>query len=246
MKIGVQLYTLRSLMEQDLWGTLEKLAKVGFKNVELAGLYGRTPQEWRSRLDTMGLTVSSSHTGLAEVEADAAAVAGMAKTLGFKYVICPWIGEDVYAGGWNAVGRRMDAAGRLLQDHDIQFGYHNHDFEMVKVDAKTGLEHLFAASSGVNVVAEIDCFWIQAGGGSPAEYIQNLSGRIPLAHFKDMGDDKKFTEVGKGILDWDDIIESCRAAGVEHAIIENDNPQIDPLESVTISREFMLSKGLAD
>lgn len=246
MKIGVQLYTLRSLMEQDLWGTLQKLAQAGFRNVELAGLYDKSAQEWAEKLSELGLKVSSSHTGLDAVEGDLSEVVELTKTLDYSLLVCPWVGADAYAGGWTALGRRLDLAGQKLADHGIQYGYHNHSFEMVKVGLQTGLEQLFSASSGANVVAEIDCYWIHHGNGDPAAYIQNLAGRIPLVHFKDMAPEGHFTEVGDGVLDWDDIIESCRIAGVEHAIIENDSPRIDPLESVCRSREFLLSRGLKD
>lgn len=246
MKIGVQLYTLRSLMEDDLWGTMAKLADAGFKNVELAGLYDKPVQEWAEKLGSLGLQVSSSHTGITEVEGDISPVIELTKTLGYSTLVCPWVPAEAYAGGWTALGKRLDLAGQKLAEHGIQYGYHNHSFEMVKVGLQTGLEQLFAASSGANVIAEVDTYWIHHGGGDPAAYIQNLSGRIPLVHFKDMSEEGHFTEVGAGVLDWDDIIDSCRIAGVEHAIIENDSPRIDPLESVCRSREFLLSKGLKD
>lgn len=246
MKIGVQLYTLRSLLEVDLWGTLERLSKAGFKNVELAGLYDKSPQEWAQKLSDLGLQVSSSHTGVTEVEENLDGVVEVAKALGYSYIVCPWVPAEAYAGGWTALGKRLDQAGLRLADHELQFGYHNHSFEMVKVGLQTGLEQLFSASSGANVIAEIDCYWIHHGNGDPAAYIQNLAGRIPLVHFKDMAPEGHFTEVGDGVLDWDDIIESCQMAGVQHAIIENDSPRIDPMESVLKSREFLLSKGLQD
>jgi sugar phosphate isomerase/epimerase len=246
MKIGVQLYTLRSLMEKDLWGTLTRLAEAGFKNVELAGLYGKSAEEWREQLAKMGLQAVSTHTGVDQVENDLGEVVQTAHTLGYKFVICPWVPEAAYASGWNVLGKRLDVAGAKLQEHELQFGYHNHSFEFAKVGDRTGLQTLFDNSSGVNVVAEIDAYWVQHGQASPAKYIQDLAGRIPLVHYKDMATEGHFTEVGSGILDWDDIIESSRASGVEYAVIENDDPKIDPLESVVKSRKFLLEKGLSD
>jgi sugar phosphate isomerase/epimerase len=246
MKIGVQLYTLRSLLENDLWGTLERLAAAGFKNVELAGTYGHEPEVWAEKLASFGLQASSAHIGLDQIEGDSAGVEKLAKTLGFSYVVVPFIGPDVYAAGWPSFGQRLNELGAKYSDADLQVGYHNHDFEMVKVTDRTGLQLIFDNSSGANVIAEIDTYWIQKGNGSPGEYITSLAGRVPLVHFKDMAAEGHFTEVGDGVMDFDDIIEACRAAGVEHAIIENDNPQIDPLESVIRSRKFLLEKGLTD
>ena len=69
-EIGVQLYTLRSLLSEDVDGTLALVAEIGYRTVEFAGLYGFTPREMRGKLDAAGLRAVSSHAGVNEIRGD--------------------------------------------------------------------------------------------------------------------------------------------------------------------------------
>src|SRR5436305_6279428 len=60
-RIGVQLYSVRDRMEKDFTGTLEGVAKIGFKEVEFAGYFNQSPQNVRALLDRLGLRAPSSH-----------------------------------------------------------------------------------------------------------------------------------------------------------------------------------------
>ena len=51
MKIGLQLYTIREPLGKDFWGTLDKVAAMGYRNVQLAGFLGRSPNELKAALD---------------------------------------------------------------------------------------------------------------------------------------------------------------------------------------------------
>ena len=246
MKIGVQLYTVRDVMEKDPWMGLEKLSQMGFRNVEMAGLHDKSAEEWAENLQRFGLEAISSHCMLADLENNLDGVINQAKLLGYRYVVCPWVAPEEYASGWPVLAARLNEIGMRLFDEDITFAYHNHDFEFAKVGADTGLDLIFKNTNSSYVVAELDVFWAQFAGFDPGPMIVSMAGRIPLVHFKDMDGDRKFTEVGAGILDWDEIIESAHAAGAEYAIIENDQPSIDSMESVAASREFLLRSGLTD
>jgi len=66
--IGLQLYTVGGLMDADAKGTLQKLAAIGYKNLESAsgskGLYyGYKPKEFASMIKDMGMTWRSEHVG---------------------------------------------------------------------------------------------------------------------------------------------------------------------------------------
>jgi sugar phosphate isomerase/epimerase len=65
---GLQLYTLGDLMITDAKGTLEKLAAIGYKEVESAGskkgnFYGYTPKEFSTMVKDAGLHWRSAHVG---------------------------------------------------------------------------------------------------------------------------------------------------------------------------------------
>ena len=59
--IGVQLYTLRSLLPRDFDGTLAAVREIGYREVEFAGYHGRTPKQVRASLERAGLSAPASH-----------------------------------------------------------------------------------------------------------------------------------------------------------------------------------------
>src|SRR6185437_377847 len=66
--IGLQLYTLGNLMTTDPHGTLQKLAAIGYQEVESAGsqkgnFYGFTPKEFSAMVKTAGMHWRSAHVG---------------------------------------------------------------------------------------------------------------------------------------------------------------------------------------
>jgi sugar phosphate isomerase/epimerase len=246
LKISVQLYTLRSLMADEPWSTLEKLVEAGMKTVE-GGATGDQAPEWARRLKEMGLEMPSAHVMLGDLEKNFDAAIDGLKQMGVKYVVLPYTPEEDYTPSWRPLVARIEEMGHRVGEHDMLLCYHNHDFELTKTEAgKPGLDMIIDGTSGANVAFEIDTYWVKKGGYEPAAYLQKLAGRLPLVHFKDMGEDGRFTEVGSGLLDWDDLIESSKVAGAIYAVIENDDPQMDPVESVLKSRAFLLEQGLTD
>ena len=84
----------------------------------------------------------------------------------------------------------------------------------------------------------MDTYWVQYGGGDPADFIKRLSGRMKVCHFKDYkiaGDKPTFAEIGTGNLNLDAIYNTCKRTGVKYIVIEQDVCEIDPRESMAIS-----------
>lgn len=250
MKISVQLYTLRDSFEKDLWGTFDNLAEIGFKNVELAGLYGLTAQELKDGLAQRGIKASGTHTGLGELENDLDHHVAIAHTFGIETLIVPWLNINDFPGGWTEVGNRLNAIAPKLAAHDLKIAYHNHDFEFApdnspEGQARPGYDVLWQTAKP-EVRAEVDVYWVQKAGHDPVAWLEKLGPRNVYTHFKDIDENGFFTQVGQGKINWDGVIDACKKQNVEYAVIENDQPQIDPVEAVRQSREFLLSKGLSD
>ena len=88
-RVGVQLYTLRSLMAQDLAGTLRAVAAIGYQEVEFAGYFQKTPAEIRAILDANGLTSPSAHSAdLQSIRNRFSQVLEAATVIGHTTVIC--------------------------------------------------------------------------------------------------------------------------------------------------------------
>lgn len=136
-----------------------------------------------------------------------------------------------------------DIAVTLKDQHDLQFVYHNHDFEFERFDGMTGMEILLTESDPA-VGFELDLYWVQAGGGSPAEWIRKVAGRMQVVHLKDMAIVNRkqiFAEIGEGNMNYKEIINVCRETGVEWFVVEQDVCRRDPFESLEISLRYLLN-----
>jgi sugar phosphate isomerase/epimerase len=136
-----------------------------------------------------------------------------------------------------------------LAKEGIDFSYHNHNHELMRYGKKTWLEMLYEQASPKMLKAEIDVYWIQAGGGDPAVWVRKCAGREPLLHLKDMtagpGRQQRFAEIGEGNMNWPTIIQAAKESGVKWYIVEQDECyERDPFESLAISYHNLQSMGL--
>jgi len=247
--VGLQLYTLREETKQDFIGTLKKVAALGYQAVEFAGYGGIEAKEMRKVLDDLGLQAISSHVGIDALNGELEQQIAYSQEIGASYIVCPWLpGEklkepqafDAYCATFRTAGEACNAAG-------LTFAYHNHAFEFEKVDGQYLLDKLYASVSSDLMKAELDLYWVQKGGLNPRDYLLSLKGRAPLVHVKDMTGDESgtFAEVGHGIIDFASIFNVAEEAGVRCYIVEQDQCQRSPLESVQMSIEHLKSIGIA-
>lgn len=241
MKIGLQLYTLRDALNQNPVETLARVAGMGYKYVETAGLGGLTAEAFRAELDKNGLTATSSHHGIDAFERDYDATVKEAKVLGIEWLVLPWVQEEVFRDQ-PAFGQRMGKVAERLAGDGLKLAYHNHAFEFEPVGSRPAFE-LMWEHSPKSVLAELDLYWCHYAHHDPVCWLDTLEGRVPLTHFKD-GKDGKFTPVGEGELDWEAIVPTARAAGVQYAIVELDESPRDPFDCVKASREFLSKMGV--
>lgn len=244
LPLAVQLYTVRDALAQDYRRTLERVKEIGYDNVELAGGFALSPSEIRSVLDDTGLTAISSHVPMADLKDDVDAAIDAAKTIGYNYVVIPWVGGDMVANGksdWIDAAEFMDETGAKLHEAGLQLCYHNHNHEFEQFDGEAIFDVLLQHAQPSNLAAEVDTYWVKYAGVDPVEVIRRYTGRCPLLHIKDMtaGDDPTFAEVGQGVMDWQPIFDAGHAAGAKWYIVEQDVCPGDPLESIRISIDFM-------
>jgi sugar phosphate isomerase/epimerase len=237
--IGIQLYTVRSLMEKDVEGTLAALAGIGYREVELAGLHGKTPTEMRALLDRHGLSAPSAHIPLEVMRGGWPRALDDAATLGNRYVVCPWIDQSERTlDGYKRIAALFNAAGRAARRAGIQLAYHNHDFEFAPLGGTTGYEVLLAESDRDLVRMEMDLFWITKGGRDPLAYFERFPGRFPLVHVKDMAANGAMVDVGAGRIDFPRVFAQAGRAGIRHYFVEHDEPA-SPLDSARASFAYL-------
>ena len=259
-RVGLQLYTVRDLMKKDFEGTIAKVAQIGYKELEFAGYFAKSPQEVRKILDGNKLTSPSEHVPYDTIEKKWPETLEAAHTIGQTFIVCPWIDvtQRKEGDGWKHAAEVFNRAGESAKKAGIQFAYHNHAFEFEPSDTLGGkmpYDFLLENTDPKLVKMEMDLCWITVGGQDPVKYFDRYPGRFPLVHVKDWttkgpggndyggatGASKKpghMTDVGQGEIDFKRIFAQSGKAGIQHYFVENDEPK-SAFEDIKISYDYL-------
>lgn len=248
--VGIQLYSVRDDMKTDVKGTVEKVGAMGYTFVETAGygegkFYQMEPADFKALVEANGMNFVSSHTGQDlpdstkwdETMAWWDTCIAAHKTAGVSYIVQPWMGKEGYASlaglkkycdYFNAVGEKCNAAG-------IRFGYHNHDAEFKDLEGQVIYDFMLQNTDPAKVMFQLDLYWITVGGKNPIDYFNAYPGRFELWHVKDKaelgGKDTK--------IDFKPIFENAEKSGMKKFIVEVEEYNFTPIESIQKSLEFL-------
>jgi sugar phosphate isomerase/epimerase len=251
--IGLQLYSVRKDLEKDVPGTLARVRSLGIREVESAGLAGMTAEGFRKALDDADLVCRGAHMGLDRIGDGIADALKEARTLGVRYLVCPFLpheGEFTREGALRAA-ETFNAAGRAAKAEGIQFGYHCHGYEFVASTEGTLFDTLRQNTDSELVTFEIDIFWAKAGGADPAALISSLSGRVPLLHVKDMKKGLTFERgtfkavadanvpAGEGQIDLPGVVRAGVQSGVKIYFVEDETGA--PWEKIPKTLQYLQS-----
>jgi sugar phosphate isomerase/epimerase len=226
--IGLQLYTVRDLLDKDFDGTLAKVAQIGYTNFEFAGYYNRTPEQIRATIDRLGVVSRSSHIGANLMRQDAGAQIRSAKIIGQEYITLPSypFARDGGIDAWKKGAAEFNQWGAMCRDAGIKLAYHNHAPEFAKVDGgPTGYDVLMRETDPALVDFEMDLYWTAFADQDPIALFAKYPGRFAMWHVKDLqvtGGTKGMTPVGLGTLDFKRYFEHAREAGLKHFFVEHD------------------------
>lgn len=251
--IALQLYSVRDDISKDYEGTLKKVGKMGFTHVEAANyndglFYGKTPAEFKSDIEKNGMNVLSSHTSKQLSEEELASkdfseslrwwdkCIDAHKAAGMTYIVAPWMEVpknlkdlQTYCEYYNEIGKRCKEKG-------ILFGYHNHAHEFQKVEGQVMYDYMIEHTDPEYVFYQMDVYWVVRGQQSPVDYFNKYNGRFKLLHIKDN------KELGQsGMVGFDAIFKNTDAAGTENLIVEVENYNFTPIESVQKSLDYLIS-----
>lgn len=256
--IGLQLYTLRNVLPKAPDATLEKVAALGYKEVEAIRDSLATVAPIARKL---GLAIPSCHFEAGVITGrwgnakpiTIEQVVDQYKAAGIRYVVMPWVdvadrgGADVF----RALADKMNKAAEVAKKAGLQFCYHHHAFEFAPVDGtKTGMDIFLERFDPKLVALEADMFWLKIAGQDPAAFLAKHNGRVLLLHVKDAAAGapvqfserlapQTFKEVGSGTMDIAGVLKAAQASGVQHFIVEQDQCPGDPLESVKKSIDYL-------
>ena len=244
-KIGLQLYSIKELTNQDFLGTLEKVSKIGYDGVEFAGYFNTPAKDLKKALDSFGLKAAGSHVGIDLIMENLDAVIDYSLEIGDPYIICPGLPEHLRnsADAWKKLADMFNKYGEKCKKNNIQFSYHNHAFEFEKFDGKFGLDILLENSDPDLVHLELDTFWVEYCGLRSVDFIEKYKERCSILHIKDMKslDQKVNTEIGKGIMDFNEITSLGKKYNVKWYTVEQEEFEIPQLQSIEESLKYLKS-----
>ena len=250
--LGAQLYTCRDFCKTigDVARTLKKVAEIGYTAIQISGFGPVDPKEVAKAVDDSGLTVAATHVGWDSFLNNLDALIAQHKLWKCSHPAIGGLpGEYYTADGLKRFLDEIPPVAEKLAAAGMDFSYHNHNHELRRINGTTWLAALYEQGDPAHVKAEIDTYWIQAGGGDPAAWVRQCAGREPLLHLKDMAmgpnREQRFAEIGEGNLNWPAILDAAEAGGVEYFLIEQDNCyERDPFESLAISYRNLHAMGL--
>ena len=245
---GLQLYTVRDLLAADFPGTLEAVAEIGYREVQVSPRAGHSATEIRRWLDDAGLVCPSIHLDLQqpmEAEIEAAHVLG-AET---AFLSAPpqmfvlkdgkyGIRTDASLDDYRAIADELNETGARFRSAGLVYGYHNHAFELVPIDGELPYDVILERTDPELVALEIDLGWAQVGGLDPVEYFRRYPGRFPTCHVKDVLADGTFVDPGTGSVDFPRIFAEASTAGLRQYFVEHDATG-DPLGTARVGFEYL-------
>lgn len=249
-KISIQLYTMRDVMTgSGVDETLAKLAEIGYPRVELAGLYDRSAEDIRGVLDQLGLRSNSSHDGLSSDFAAFETKLDNSETLGIEYINVPYLASDSLAD-WQAWADQMNNEAAAAKRRGFKYGYHNHAHEFT-TDLGGGVtpwEVFMKELDPAYVHLEVDLYWAVTGGvnlgmssDDAIDFAIDVVKQAPLKvrqyHVKDRNEATgDHADLGTGFIDFSKIF---RAHQVEDYIVENDTPDVTPVQTAEVGYSYL-------
>lgn len=191
MPVGVQLYSVRTDLEKDFYGTLRKVRDMGYAGVEFYGeYYGHTPAEVKRMCTELGLIPFSNHVPYQQMMDDLDRVIQENTVLGVQYIAFPYMEEAVRPGvdpaRFKETVARIGEIGAKVREAGFQLLYHNHDFEFAKLpDGTVGHDYIFSSTAKEDLQMELDVCWADFSGFDPAQLVVKYTGRSPVIHMKD-------------------------------------------------------------
>ena len=223
--IGLQLYTVRSHMEEDLAGTLARVAALGYNEVEFAGYFGYQPREIRRIVADVGLRAPSAHVPAEDLIKNPDYAFDAALTAGHHFVVIPWWEPELRTQkGYDDLLGLLDRVGPLASERGLKLAYHNHDFEFTTDFGEAPYDRLLRATDPDSVFFELDAYWVESCRRSALELLTTHPGRFPLLHLKNRDTSGMETDASCGDIELLPILDAAIQQGMAHVFIERDNP----------------------
>lgn len=245
MQIGAQLYTVHDFCKtlDDFALSLKKVADIGYRTVQVSGVCPYEPQWLREQLDKNGLKCVITHNPAAKLQEDPVQIAR-----NHDVFDCRYVGLGGHAFGEYTMetvenfARIYGPITQILKENGKTFMYHNHAREFANVEGRVVLDRIAELVPDMGMT--LDTYWVQVGGGDPAQWLEKFSGRVPCIHLKDCAYEQKMVPIGEGNINFDRVFQMAEAAGTEYMLVEQDNCNgEDPFDCLARSYKYLKANG---
>jgi len=258
---GVQAWTVREFLgEEHIRETYRKIADIGYKSVQAGAPQFMSAQDFQDMLQENGLVNTSSYSDFERLKTDKDEVKRAvtnARIYNTRYIGLGTIPEEYRndLDGFKRFAKEMNEIAVELKKEGCGLLYHHHALEFLSFGGGlNGMDILTDETDPEGVFWTLDTHWLASGGVDLVYWINKLKNRMPIIHFKDYGIGtgavliegvcKTFAEVGEGNINWPPVIQACRDAGIEHAVVEQDTCPGNPFDSLQKSYDNMVKFGV--
>jgi sugar phosphate isomerase/epimerase len=248
LPVGLQLYSVRTLLPTDYAGTLKQLGAIGYKEVEAAGFFNLPVEQVKSAMQAAGLRCVSAHYSLEQLKQHLDEITPFCKSLGTGYVVCsspmhqqPGAKGPLTLDDWRWSADQFNQIAAKVEAVGLKFAYHNHYAEFGAINGVLPYDELLKHTDPAKVSFELDCGWVVVGGQDPVHYLKQYPTRIVMLHIKDFKDNKPpSVELGTGSIDYAPIFAAAAATGhIRHAFVEQEEFQGPIMEALAVDAKYM-------
>lgn len=263
LPLGLQLYSVRDILPKDYEGTLRQLAALGYREVEAAGFFGRSPGQVKQAMDRAGLHCVSAHYPLKDLLPKVDETIRFGKDLGLEYIVCaaPMLKdpsrvknpssrearESMTLEDWRWNADQFNRIGERVHSAGMRFAYHNHTPEFRQENGVVFYDELMRLTDPEKVAMELDCGWAAVAGMNPADLLTRYPTRITMLHVKEFkltgvaspSAPPPSTEMGHGTIDYRPIFEAAKKASIEHAFVEQEEFDMPAMEALKVDADYM-------
>lgn len=245
---GLQLYTLRDIIDNDPKAVLKDVASFGYKQIESyegkdGMFWGMTNKEFKAYMDELGMSIISSHC---DINKDFERKAAEAAEIGMKYLLSPWIGPQKSLDDYKRFADTFNEKGKICKANGIRFAYHNHDYSFKQQDGQYPQDIMMKNTDPALVDFEMDMYWVVTAGADVVEWLEKYPNRFKLCHVKDRekgadpNNQDASCDLGKGSIDYGKILQVAKKKGVYYYIVEQEKyTGSTPVKSAKACADYM-------
>jgi sugar phosphate isomerase/epimerase len=239
LPVGLELYSVREGLKQDLEGTVRAVAQMGYQCVEFYAPYFQWTEtqtkQIRKLMDDLGIRCFSTHNDETYLTpSNISRVRDMNSILGCKYVVQSSSKTKTHLDEWKALADSLNSVADLLAPSGLKAGYHNHQPEFTPIEGRRPIEVL-AANTKPSIMLQLDVGTCIEAGSDPVAWIRANPGRIRSLHCKDWSPEKQkgYTVLfGEGVTDWKNIFAAAESVGgVEYYLVEQEGSRFSELDT---------------